>query len=211
MWQLISVDKWAQELILPQWLRISHNPVMGSHLDEFNLPSRASEIYLIIYFKSIHFNHKIYEYSLNVYWNSILSDQHTRQVSCIHLTCNDKMFYIWSLKLTDWNSAQLIHVCWFCVSLTIETQNRNCLTHWGRAMHICVGKLTIIGSDNGLSPGWRQAIVWTNDGILLIGLLGTNFSLILIEIHAFSFKKMHWKMSSGIWRSFCLGLNVLKC
>ena len=75
--------------------------------------------------------------------------------------------------------------------------------------HICVGKLTIIGSDNGLSPGRRQAIIWTNDGILLIGPLGTNFSEILIEIHTFSFKKMHLKMSSWKWRPFCLGLNVL--
>ena len=33
-----------------------------------------------------------------------------------------------------------------------------CLTHWGRVTHICVGNLTIIGSDNGLSPGRRQAI-----------------------------------------------------
>ena len=31
------------------------------------------------------------------------------------------------------------------------------LTHWGRVTHICVSKLTIIGSDNGLSPGRRQA------------------------------------------------------
>ena len=42
--------------------------------------------------------------------------------------------------------------------------------------HIYVGKLTIIGSDNGLSPGRRQAIIWTNAVILLIGPLGTNFS-----------------------------------
>ena len=42
------------------------------------------------------------------------------------------------------------------------------LTHWGRVTHICVGKLTIIGSDNGLSPGRHQAIIWTNTGILLI-------------------------------------------
>ena len=41
------------------------------------------------------------------------------------------------------------------------------LTHWGRVTHICVGNLTIIGSDNGLSPGRRQAIIWTNVGILL--------------------------------------------
>ena len=52
----------------------------------------------------------------------------------------------------------------------------NVLTHWGRVTHICVGKLIIIGSDNGLSPGRRQAIIWTNAGILLIGLSGTTFS-----------------------------------
>ena len=83
------------------------------------------------------------------------------------------------------------------------------LTHWGRVTHICVSKLTIIGSDNGLSPGRRQAIIWTNAGILLIGPLGTNFSEILIEIYTFSFTKMDFKMSSAKWRPFCLGLNVL--
>ena len=56
------------------------------------------------------------------------------------------------------------------------------LTHWGWVTLICVGKLTNIGSDNGLSPGRRQAIIWSNDGILLIGPLGTNFSEILVEI-----------------------------
>ena len=76
--------------------------------------------------------------------------------------------------------------------------------------HICVGKLTIIGSDNGLSPDWRQAIIWTNAGILLIKPLGTNFSEILIEILTFSFKKMRLKVSSAKRRPSCLGLNVLK-
>ena len=82
------------------------------------------------------------------------------------------------------------------------------LTHWGRVTHICVVNLTIIGSDNGLSPGRRQALIWTNAGILLIGPLGTNFIEILIGIQTFSFKKMHLKMSSAKWRPFCLGLNV---
>ena len=59
------------------------------------------------------------------------------------------------------------------------------LTPWGRATHICVSKLTIIGSDNGLSPGRRHAIIWTNAGILLIGTLGTNLREILSEIHTF--------------------------
>ena len=75
--------------------------------------------------------------------------------------------------------------------------------------HICVGNLTIIGSDNGLSPGRRQAIIWTNAGILLIGPWGTNVSEILIGIQTFSFKKMHVKMSSAKWRLFRFGLNVL--
>ena len=49
-------------------------------------------------------------------------------------------------------------------------------------MHIYVSKLTNIGSDNGLSPGRRQAIISTKAGILLIGPLGTNFVEILIGI-----------------------------
>ena len=83
------------------------------------------------------------------------------------------------------------------------------LTHWGRVTHICISKLTIIDSDNGLLPGRHQAIIWTNAGILLIGPLGTNFNEILIAIYIFSFEKMHLKMSSGNWQPFCLGLKVL--
>ena len=83
------------------------------------------------------------------------------------------------------------------------------LTYWGRVTHICVSELTIIGSDNGLSPGRRQAIIWNNAWLLLIESLGTNFSDISIGIQTFSFKKMHLNMSSAKWRLFCLGLNVL--
>ena len=82
------------------------------------------------------------------------------------------------------------------------------LTHWVRVSHICVSRVTIIGSDNGLPPGWRQAIIWTNAGILLIGPLVKNVSEILIDIYIFLFKKMHLKMSSGKWQPFCLDLIV---
>ena len=71
------------------------------------------------------------------------------------------------------------------------------LTHWGRVTHICVSKLTVIGSDNALSPDRRQAIIWTNAGILLIGPLGTNFNEILIEIKTFSLTNLHLKVSSA--------------
>ena len=93
-------------------------------------------------------------------------------------------------------------------TLTFDMCSRS-LSHWGRMTHICVRKLNIIGSDNGLSPGRHQAIIWTNAGIMSIGPSGTNFSEILIAIHTFSFKKIYFKMSSGKWRPFCLGLNVL--
>ena len=83
------------------------------------------------------------------------------------------------------------------------------LTHLGGVMHICVSRLTVTGSDNGLSPGRCQAIIWTNDGILLIGPLGTNLGENLIEILTFSFTKMRLKVSSVKWRPFCLGLNAL--
>ena len=91
---------------------------------------------------------------------------------------------------------------------TRDGQDWCCLTHWGRVTHICVGKPTIIGWDNGLSPDRRQAIIWTNAEILLIGPLGTNFSEILTGIQTFSFKKMQFKMSSAKRGPFCLGLNA---
>ena len=99
----------------------------------------------------------------------------------------------------------LIYIMRPCCSVVVHL-----LTHWGWVTHICVGNLTIIGSDNGLLPGRRQAITWTNVGIVLIGPLGTNFSEMLIEIHTFSFKKIHLKMLSGKRRPLCLGLNVLR-
>ena len=88
-------------------------------------------------------------------------------------------------------------MCTFLIGL-----GKGMLTHWGRVTHICVSNLIIIGSDNGLSPGRCQAIIWTNDEHLLIGPLGTNFSEILIAILIFSFKKMRLKVSSGKLRSF---------
>ena len=74
--------------------------------------------------------------------------------------------------------------------------------HWGWVTQICVCKIILIGSDNGLSPVRRQAIIWTNAGILLIETWGIHFSEILTEINTFSFKKMHFKLSSAKWHLF---------
>ena len=76
-------------------------------------------------------------------------------------------------------------------------------------IYICVSKLNIIGSDNGLLPGQHKAIIWTKAGLLLIGPLRTNISEILIGIYTVSFSKMHLKILSGNWQPSCLNLSVL--
>ena len=125
-------------------------------------------------------------------------------LSLMHQLCSQHWFKLWSAayksKVLPWKK---------CYPITDEFIYHATVFHWSRITHICVGKLTTIGSDNGLSPGRRQAIIWTNARILFIIFLGVNFSEILIEIHTFAFMKMHLKMSSGKRRPFCIGFNVL--
>ena len=89
-----------------------------------------------------------------------------------------------------------IHTCCICIKI------------WGQVTHIYGCYLTIIGSGNGLSPGWRQAMIWINAGIVLTVPLGIKICEILIKIHIFSLKKMYLKMSSRKWWLFRLGLNI---
>ena len=73
--------------------------------------------------------------------------------------------------------------------------------------HICVSKLTVIGSDNGLSPGRRHAIIWTNATILLIRALETKFSEILSE-NSYAFIQEEALVNVSKMHVFRLGLNV---
>ena len=83
------------------------------------------------------------------------------------------------------------------------------LTHWGRVTYICISKLITIGSDNGLSPSRRQAIIWTNAGMLLIGPLGTNFGVFLIGIQILHWRKCisKWKLAFILFRPQCVNLE----
>ena len=88
------------------------------------------------------------------------------------------------------------------IKMTINDRQR--LTHWGRVMHMCVGNLTIIGSDKCLLPYLHQTIIWTNTAILQIRTccnivnltLRNGGSEILNEIYTTSLKKMQLKLSS---------------
>ena len=150
----------------------------------------------------------------------------TSWTGCCHCTTfhavSGKNFYQNGISFQCWGDFSTAKSwCWmFFSKIFAKTPNRYLVRdklsvfvisyfNWGRVTHICISKLTIIGSSNGLWPGWHQAIIWTNDGKLLNKPLGTNFNEILIEIYTFSFRKMHLKMSSAKWHPFCLGLNVL--
>ena len=98
------------------------------------------------------------------------------------------------MQVTKWLNEP--HISW---------HSKNQFNYWGRATYISVSKLTIIGSDDGLSPGRHKAIVWTNAGILYNWSPRNNFNW---NWYIF-IKKMHLKMSSGKRWPFCLGLNVL--
>ena len=69
------------------------------------------------------------------------------------------------------------------------------LTHYGLVMLYGVGNF-----------GQHQF----NSDLVSIGTLGTNFSEIGIKIQNFSFMKMHLKMSSAKWQTFCPGRDVFK-
>ena len=85
-----------------------------------------------------------------------------------------------------------------------SSQMWHSLTHWGPVMHICISKQTNIGSDNGLVPCRRQAIIWTIGGILLIQTSGTNFSGTLSKIHKFSFGNVVCEMAANLAQPQCV-------
>ena len=97
---------------------------------------------------------------------------------------------------------KLCFTSWMSVGNTLSYKTTETawieLTHWRQVMHI-----SIIGSDNGLSPGRRQAIIWTNDGILLTEPLGTNFSEIFIKLINFHPRKCLWNGVQFVSASMC--------
>ena len=81
------------------------------------------------------------------------------------------------------------------------------LTHWGRVTHICVGKLTIIGSDNGLAPTRNQCwdiVNWNLRNKLQWNLKRNSY----IFIQENAFENVVWRMAAILSRPQCV--NSLK-
>ena len=121
------------------------------------------------------------------------------------------MFYQWcepssTSILKDFFNSKLTH-CMICI--LFFTWFITWLTHWGRVRYICIRKVIIIGSDNDLSPGWCQAIIWTNAGILLIEPLGNKLQWNLNQNFYFfiqenAFEHVVWKMATIVSQPQCV-------
>ena len=75
--------------------------------------------------------------------------------------------------------------------------------------HICISKLTTINSDNGLSPGRHQVIIWAN---ARWNIVNSNFRNKLqwnLKRNSYIFTKKYIEKNTLKWRPLCLGLNVL--
>ena len=105
-----------------------------------------------------------------------------------------------------------LEICWVLIKISQHV----CINRlqWVNSSPSCAACASVnqvrIGSDNGLSPILRQAIIWTSAWLLSIGPLGTNLSEIVIKIQNFSFTKMHLKISSAKSQPFCPGEDELK-
>ena len=84
-----------------------------------------------------------------------------------------------------------MHISFYCDLSHKIVQFFIRLTQWGRVTHICISKIASIGSDNGLSPGWHQAIIWTWD---------VNLVSILKKIACYTGTKLcQWVSSKETW------------
>ena len=112
-----------------------------------------------------------------------------------------KILYLEIIYSLCWNSAHgdNFGITTTLVSMAVFLFWNQCIKSSPlSACHIYApGNGVSIGSDKGFSTVRRQAITWTNAGVLLIGLIGRNFNEIWIEILSFSFKKMRLKMLSA--------------
>ena len=80
--------------------------------------------------------------------------------------------------------------CWLCMCVTLVMG----------VTYICVRKPEHYTSNDGLSSDRRYAIIWTNDGMLLIGSSGTLRSEIWVQIQSMLHEQMNCEMSSAKWR-----------
>ena len=134
----------------------------------------------------------------------IFSGMKNHWCECCSLSGHHQMaFYILPPDGTTSLSTLVCILLWTTDSSVAKISHVHSLR---RSDDICLSKLTIIGSDNGLSPARRQAIIWTNAGILLTESIGTKFNVVdsYIFIQENPVKDIAWEMSAILSRPQCV-------
>ena len=134
----------------------------------------------------------------------------TKHLQVFNILCCLAIFWYRNISYFRWSHFVMIIIIDIELAHFVASTLTS-LTRWGRVTHICVSRLTIIGSYTVCRMVGAMPFSQTNATILLIRTLWAYSSEILSEINAFlfTFNKMHMKTSCAKWRSFCLGLNVL--
>ena len=147
-----------------------------------------------------------FNYTPKVVWYEV-GARNTATV-CLSLSADISYSVRINLCFPIHNQGSFEKLHWFClfdIATSAEHRHKN--------VRNFPSKFTLrtynIGWDSGLSLDQRQGIIWTNNGLLSLRALGTNFNEILIENYMFSFKQNALKMSPGNLRPFCLGLDLL--
>ena len=107
---------------------------------------------------------------------------------------NEDLLTHWGRVMHTWVRSRNCGclVTWFCYQLIAKPGNKTATVSWP-SWPICISKLTIIGSDNGLLPGWHQANDYLNQWWNIINLTLSNkcqwnincISYIFIQENAF--------------------------
>ena len=101
------------------------------------------------------------------------------------LTCDYVGVSLWVPGLTY--GLPLSPLC--CIRQHVILDCVNSLRPSDTYMH----EISIIGSDNGLSPDRHQAIIWTNADLLFLGSKGTNSMKFEWKFETFHSRKCVWK------------------
>ena len=127
-------------------------------------PWASAELSEIIYFCSISGDARIWmspRHGILIMYDK-LGNMYTCTLQPVLKTGVHTLLYFsantWEVSLTCSYINSLINLFMVRYSSTNNISFKK-LTHWGWVTHICAGNLTIIGLDNGLSPGRRQAII----------------------------------------------------
>ena len=160
------------------------------------VPSLKASVFFAIWPKEIFLSQCKIPWKIGISVIRLLAHISTAAVPCAKFCIDHLLEFGW-----EWNK--------FSRKLKRDGEILHKMDPCTQSVNSCVGKLTSIGSDNGLSPVRRQAIIWTNARVLLIGPVWANFNEILVGVQIFPFRKMHLHMSSANLRPVCLGLNVL--